>query len=186
MLTRAARERAARAIYEGNRHSISHDSGFTDRVFNRVFNNVLTKESVIETEDFDLGNYPRDYTRTVDLNKPGLIFVNCHLHPNMAAAILGSPNPWSTKADGAGRFTLREVPAASYTAAAWHRAAGFFRQTVRVGKDQNAGLEFIIPLDAVSAQFPSLANPRNVLQGTGKNARQIRHLKATCKKRFRP
>jgi hypothetical protein len=96
---------------------------------------------------FDLGNYAQDHTGPVDFNKPGIVFVNCHLHPNMAGAILVSPNRWATKADAAGRFVLHDVPAGSYTIVAWHRAAGFFRQTVRVTKDRAGAVEFIIPLD---------------------------------------
>lgn len=110
-----------------------------------IFHNVF---SLSKPKTFDLGNYSQDHTRTVDFNKPGLVFVNCHLHPNMAAAILVSPNQWSTKADGAGHFSLPDVPAGTYMIVAWHRAAGFFRQAVRVGKDHNASVEFIIPLEA--------------------------------------
>ncbi len=109
-----------------------------------IFHNVF---SLSKPKSFDLGNYSKDHTRSVDFDKPGIVFVNCHLHPNMAAVIVVSPNQWATKADPAGRFTLQDVPPGSYTIVAWHRAAGFFRQTVRVAKDQAPAVEFIIPLD---------------------------------------
>ena len=97
---------------------------------------------------FDLGNYPKDQTRTVTFRKPGVVFVNCRLHPNMTAAIVVSPNQWSTKADAGGRFLLSDVPPGSYTLVAWHRAAGFFRQNILAAKDHPTTVEFMIPLDA--------------------------------------
>ena len=110
-----------------------------------IFHNVF---SLSKPKTFDLGNYPQGHTRTVNFPKPGIVFVNCHLHPNMTAAIVVAPNQWCTKADAAGRFTLADVPPGSYTIVAWHRAAGFFRQTVKVFKDHASPVEFMIPLDA--------------------------------------
>ncbi|MEX2260421.1 MAG: carboxypeptidase regulatory-like domain-containing protein [Bryobacteraceae bacterium] len=109
-----------------------------------IFHNVF---SLSKPKTFDLGNYSRDHTRTVTFPKPGIVFVHCHLHPNMAAAIVVSPNGWNAKADAAGRFTLRSVPQGRYTVVAWHKAAGFFRQTVQVRENRGATVEFLIPLD---------------------------------------
>lgn len=118
-----------------------------------IFHNVF---SLSKPKTFDLGNYPRDHTRSVDFPKPGVVFVNCHLHPNMTAAIVVAPNQWCTKADAAGSFKLTNVPPGSYTIVAWHRAAGFFQQSVKVAKDHASPVEFIIPLgagaDKVAAQ----------------------------------
>ena len=80
-----------------------------------VFHNVF---SLSNSKSFDLGNYPKGHTRTVTFTKPGIVFVNCHLHPNMSAAILVSPNQWSTKADKAGHFKLQDVPPGKYTVVA--------------------------------------------------------------------
>ena len=109
-----------------------------------IFHNVF---SLSKPKTFDLGNYPKDHTRTVNFDKPGIVFVNCHLHPNMTAAIVVAPNQWCTKADATGRFTLPDVPPGSYTIVAWHRAAGFFRQTVKVAQEHASAVEFFIPLD---------------------------------------
>jgi plastocyanin len=109
-----------------------------------IFHNVF---SLSKPKTFDLGNYPKDHSRSVEFDKPGIVFVNCHLHPNMAAAIVVSPNSWATKADGAGRFVLRDVFPGTYTIVAWHRVAGFFRQRVQVFNDHASPVEFFIPLD---------------------------------------
>jgi plastocyanin len=111
-----------------------------------IFHNVF---SLSKPKSFDLGNYAKDHTRTVTFPKPGIVFIHCHLHPNMAAAILVSPNQWATKADAAGRFVLSGVPSGVYTIVAWHKTAGFFRQTVRV-TSHNAAVQFVIPVDEAS------------------------------------
>ena len=109
-----------------------------------IFHNVF---SLSKPQSFDLGNYPKDHTRTVTFSKPGIVFVNCHLHSNMAAAIVVSPNQWSTKADAAGRFTLSGAPSGSYTIVAWHKSAGFFRQAVHVPANRTAAVQFVIPIN---------------------------------------
>jgi len=109
-----------------------------------IFHNVF---SLSKAKSFDLGNYPKDHTRTVTFPKPGIVFVNCHLHPNMAAAIVVSPNQWFAKADAAGHFTLAGVPSGNYTVVAWHRTAGFFRQRIQVTADEPARVQFVIPLE---------------------------------------
>lgn len=110
-----------------------------------IFHNVF---SLSKVKSFDLGNYPKDQTRIVTFPKAGIVFVDCHLHPNMSAVIVVTPNRWSTKADASGRFVLPDVPPGTYTIVAWHRAAGFFRKTVRVTEGAGASVDFTIPLDA--------------------------------------
>jgi plastocyanin len=108
-----------------------------------IFHNVF---SLSKPKTFDLGNYPKDHTRTVTFPKPGIVFVDCHLHPNMAGVIVVTPNKWSAKADAAGRFVLAGVPPGSYKVVAWHRAAGFFRETVKVTENHPSVVQFVIPL----------------------------------------
>jgi len=110
-----------------------------------IFHNVF---SLSGPKEFDLGNYPKDHTRTVTFAKSGVVFVNCHLHANMGAVLVITPNQWNTRADGAGRFTLADVPAGSYTIVAWHKAAGFFRQQVTVTSSGSTPVSFFIPLAA--------------------------------------
>jgi plastocyanin len=110
-----------------------------------IFHNVF---SLSKAKAFDLGNYPKDHTRTVTFSKPGIVFVNCHLHPNMTAAIVITPNRWSVQPDAKGRFQFQDLPPGDYVITAWHRAAGFFRETVKVTDTRAASVWFTIPLDA--------------------------------------
>jgi plastocyanin len=110
-----------------------------------IFHNVF---SLSKPKEFDLGNYPMNKTRLVTFPKPGIVFVNCHLHPNMTATIVVAPNSFFTRAAGDGHFALSDIPRGNYTVVAWHKAAGFFRQKVAVGDGPVAPVKFVIPLAA--------------------------------------
>jgi plastocyanin len=114
--------------------------GNLDPIFHNVF-------SLSKARSFDLGNYPKGQTRTVTFPNPGIVYVDCHLHPNMSAAIVVTPNRWSTKADASGHFVLSSLRPGTYTIVAWHRAAGFFRKTIRITERGVENVEFVIPLD---------------------------------------
>jgi len=109
-----------------------------------IFHNVF---SLSGPKTFDLGNYPKGDTRVVAFPEPGIVYVNCHLHSNMTATIVVTPNRWNARADRDGRFELPDVPPGKYTIVAWHKAAGFFRQPVVVAAGRDEHVEFLIPLD---------------------------------------
>jgi plastocyanin len=109
-----------------------------------IFHNVF---SLSAPKTFDLGNYSRGQTRTVIFPKPGIVFVNCRLHPNMSAVIVVSPNSVATMAGRDGRFVLPGVPPGRHMVVAWHKAAGFFRQSVQVGPGGAANVQFFIPIE---------------------------------------
>ena len=109
-----------------------------------IFHNVF---SLSGPKTFDLWNYPKGDTRVVAFPEPGIVYVNCHLHPNMTAIIVVAPNKWNTRVDRNGHFELQDIPAGKYTIVAWHKAAGFFRQTIEVGANRDERVEFLIPID---------------------------------------
>jgi plastocyanin len=109
-----------------------------------IFHNVF---SLSKVKSFDLGNYSKDHTRMVTFDKPGIVFVGCHLHANMSAVIVVTPNKWGAMADPEGHFTLRDVPPGTYTVVAWHKSAGFFRKKIEVTADHKVSVDFAIPID---------------------------------------
>jgi plastocyanin len=108
-----------------------------------IFHNVF---SLSKPKSFDLGNYANGQTRTVTFSKAGIVLVNCHLHTNMTAAIVVTPNACFARSGEDGHFELRNVPAGRHTVVAWHKAAGFFRKTIDVREGHPPVLEFSIPL----------------------------------------
>ena len=112
-----------------------------------IFHNVF---SLSKSKSFDLGYYPKDQTKSVRFPEPGIVFVNCHLHSNMSAAIVVTPNAWAARVDRDGHFAIPDVPPGHYQVVAWHKAAGFFRQTLDVGPSATpTSVQFLIPLGAV-------------------------------------
>jgi len=112
-----------------------------------IFHNVF---SLSKAKIFDLGNYPKDQTRSVVFPRPGIVFVNCRLHSNMTATIVVAPNGYATRANEAGKFTFSNLAAGTYTVVAWHKSAGFFKKVVTVDGNGNAAVEFFIPLPKVA------------------------------------
>jgi plastocyanin len=114
-----------------------------------IFHNVF---SLSKAKSFDLGSYDRGETRKVLFSKPGIVEVYCHLHPNMAATVVVTPNRWYARADRAGHYQISNVPPGQYTVVAWHKAAGFFRKPIVVGEGSGAVADFFIPVDNDSKQ----------------------------------
>jgi plastocyanin len=110
--------------------------------FDPIFHNVF---SLSKAKSFDLGNYPKGQTRVVPFPTPGIVAVYCHLHPNMTATIVVAPNHWAARVDGAGAFTLKDVPPGTYTVIAWHKTVGTFTQTVTVGDARDSEISFTLP-----------------------------------------
>lgn len=108
-----------------------------------IFHNIF---SLSKPRSFDLGNYPQGETRTETFPVPGVVYVYCHLHPNMSATIVVAPNKWYARSSEDGRFMLTGVPPGTYKVTAWHKAAGFFSQTVTVSETGAPPLSFLIPL----------------------------------------
>jgi plastocyanin len=105
-----------------------------------IFHNIF---SLSKAKSFDLGNYSKGQTRTVIFPHPGIVYVNCHLHPNMSATIFVTPNGWATTADPTGHFSL-DLPPGRYTVVAWHKAAGFFKKVIDVRGESASNVVFLI------------------------------------------
>jgi plastocyanin len=108
-----------------------------------IFHNIF---SLSKPRAFDLGNYPKGETKTVTFPVPGIVYLYCHLHPNMSATIVVSPTQWCVRANPDGHFVLPAVPPGKYTVVAWHKAAGFVRKSVTVTENGAPPLSFDIPL----------------------------------------
>ncbi|MDQ2899690.1 MAG: hypothetical protein M3Y07_07805 [Acidobacteriota bacterium] len=108
-----------------------------------IFHNVF---SLSKAKAFDLGNYTKGDSREVTFARPGVVSVDCDLHPNMAATIVVTPNQWYAQADRMGKFAINDIPPGEYTVVAWHKAAGSFRKHVQIKERTGAKIGFFLPI----------------------------------------
>jgi plastocyanin len=108
-----------------------------------IFHNIF---SLSRAKAFDLGSYDKGETRDVMFPKPGVVEVYCHLHPNMEATVLVTPNRWYARSDPSGQYRIPNVPPGQYTIVAWHKSAGFFRKPILVEEGRDAVADFFIPI----------------------------------------
>lgn len=113
-----------------------------------IFHNVF---SLSKAKAFDLGYYPAGQTRSVKFEKPGIVQVYCHIHPDMNAAIVVVANSYWTRPQPGGAFDFSSVPPGSYDLVAWHRSAGFFRRRITVAEGASTEETFVIPVKEVEA-----------------------------------
>ncbi len=83
-----------------------------DNLFHNVFSYSRPKE-------FDLGRYPKDDSRSVHFDRPGLVRVYCDIHADMYATIVVLPHPFFAMPDDDGTYTIRRVPEGKYTVVFW-------------------------------------------------------------------
>ena len=114
-----------------------------------IFHNIY---SLSKPKTFDLGSYDKGETRKVSFPKPGIVEVYCHLHPNMAATVLVTPNRWYARPDRMGHYRIPNVPPGKYTVVAWHKSAGFYRKSIVIEEGHDQSVDFLIPIDVDPTQ----------------------------------
>ena len=108
-----------------------------------IFHNVF---SLSGAQPFDLGFYAKGQSRPVKFDRPGVVQVYCHIHPNMYAAIVVTDSPWYGKPGADGQVVLKRVPAGHYRAEAWHKIAGLCKADVDVPPSGPAQVHIQVPL----------------------------------------
>ena len=88
-----------------------------DKTFHNVF-------SASEAKKFDLGLYPSGQSRSVTLDKPGVVKILCNVHPNMEAYVVVKNHPYFGVADSRGNYNVKGVPLGRYRLEIWHPELG--------------------------------------------------------------
>jgi plastocyanin len=127
-----------------------------------IFHNLF---SLSKPKSFDLGSYDQGESRDVFFPKPGIVEIYCHLHPNMAATIVVTPNRWYAKPDRTGQYQIPDVPPGKYTVVAWHKSAGFFRKEIVVESGHDSKVDFFIPINAPEEAGPAIADSSSTAGG---------------------
>ncbi len=108
-----------------------------DNLFHNVF-------SYSQPKEFDLGRYPTGTMKSVRFDKPGVVRVYCDIHSHMNATILILDNPYFSVPDDQGSYTIKNVPAGTYTVKFWcgRELAGTQSITVKGGDVVNMNFTY--------------------------------------------
>lgn len=114
--------------------------------------------SFSRTKSFELPLYKGQDAEPVLFDKPGVVKVGCNIHDWMSAVILVLPTTHFAVTDANGVFKLTELPAGSYSIAAWHELSRAkvddTVQVVRVGADGTPAVaqDLVFELDLAPAR----------------------------------
>lgn len=67
----------------------------------------------------NLGTWSQGDSRTYQFEHPGVLLLQCSLHPDMAGYIVVVPTPYYAQATTGGDYTIRNVPDGHYTINVW-------------------------------------------------------------------
>ena len=100
----------------------------SDRTFHNVF-------STSEAKRFDLGLYSPGRSRSVTFEKPGVVRVLCHVHPQMEAFIVVKGYPFFGMTDKRGNYQFDNVPLGKYRLELWHPESGVRAEPFNLARD---------------------------------------------------
>jgi plastocyanin len=106
-----------------------------DNLFHNVF-------SYSQAKEFDLGRYPKDDSRSVTFDRPGVVRVYCDIHSHMSATILVLKHPYFTSPDDSGVYVLSRVPPGKYRIVLWYDRDLLERKIVEVKAGEDLQLDF--------------------------------------------
>ncbi|MBI4525054.1 MAG: hypothetical protein HY695_14720 [Deltaproteobacteria bacterium] len=80
--------------------------------------------SASEAKKFDLGLYAPGKTRSVTLDKAGVVRILCNVHPNMEAFVVVKEHPFFSATDKRGNYQIGGIPPGKYRLEVWHPDLG--------------------------------------------------------------
>ena len=109
----------------------------SDRTYHNVF-------SLSRAKRFDLGRYAAGKSKSVRMDRPGLVRVFCDIHSHMNAFVLVFNHPFYDVTDPEGRFVL-PVQAGTYTVVGWYEGEARITRSVVVPANGWAEVELVVP-----------------------------------------
>lgn len=97
----------------------------SDRTYHNVF-------SLSRAQRFDLGRYAAGRSKSVRMDRPGVVRVFCDIHSHMSAFIVVFNHPFFNVTQTDGRFSLPGVPAGTYTLVGWYEGEARTTRSVTV------------------------------------------------------
>jgi plastocyanin len=110
----------------------------SDRTYHNVF-------SLSRAKRFDLGRYAAGRSKSVRMDRPGVVRVFCDIHSHMNAFVVVFNHPFFDITDADGRFELPSVPAGNYTLVGWYEGETRLTRQVVVPASGWAEVEMVVP-----------------------------------------
>lgn len=110
----------------------------SDRTYHNVF-------SLSRARRFDLGRYAAGKSKSVRMDRPGVIRVFCDIHSHMNAFVLVFAHPFFDVTEPDGRFELANVPPGTYTVVGWHEGEPRVERSVTVAAGSWVELDLPVP-----------------------------------------
>jgi plastocyanin len=106
-----------------------------------VSHNVFSPDN----EGFNLGTFPPGESRPYKFTRPNVGYSElCSIHPEMLGYVFVGQNPYHATVDGGGAFTIKNVPAGTYSVAVWNPKLKAGEQSVTVADGAAATVNFSI------------------------------------------
>jgi plastocyanin len=100
--------------------------------------------SLSPANKFDLGLYGPGEARSQGMDKPGIVAVYCNIHPQMLGYLVVVTNPFFTRPEPNGTFSLKKVPAGTRHVVAWFPFGEPERQEIHVEAGQVAQFNAVL------------------------------------------
>jgi plastocyanin len=110
----------------------------SDRTYHNVF-------SLSRARRFDLGRYAAGKSKSVRMDRAGVVRVFCDIHSHMNAFVLVFAHPFFDVTEPDGRFELANVPPGTYTVVGWHEGEPRVERAVTVAAGSWVELELPVP-----------------------------------------
>jgi plastocyanin len=107
-----------------------------------IYHNVF---SLSRAKRFDLGRYAAGKSKSVRMDRTGVIRVFCDIHSHMNAFVLVFNHPFFDVTDVEGRFELPSLPAGTYTVVGWYEGEARISRPVTVPPGGWAEIELVVP-----------------------------------------
>ena len=111
-------------------------------------NNDLTYHNVFSlsrAQRFDLGRYAAGRSKSVRMDRPGVVRVFCDIHSHMNAFVLVFNHPFFDVTDAEGRYFLPAVPPGTYTIVGWYEGEPRITRSVVVPATGWAEADLVVP-----------------------------------------
>lgn len=110
----------------------------SDMTYHNVF-------SLSRAKRFDLGRYAAGKSKSVRMDRTGVVRVFCDIHSHMSAFILVFNHPFFSVTDTEGRFELPALPAGNYTVVGWYEGEARVTRAVAVPANGWAEIDLVVP-----------------------------------------